>query len=70
MIDDARLKEPGGFDYFDELLERIRDIRGIREALYQKVRDVFAATSVDYRQIGSRPHSSSSRRSGTRCCSR
>lgn len=48
VIDDARLKEPGGFDYFDELLERIRDIRASEKRFYQKVRDVFAATSVDY----------------------
>lgn len=47
-IDDARLKEPGGFDYFDELLERIRDIRASEKRFYQKVRDLFAATSVDY----------------------
>lgn len=48
VINDARLKEPGGFDYFDELLERIRDIRASEKRFYQKVRDVFAATSVDY----------------------
>ena len=47
-IDDARLKEPGGLDYFDELLERIRDIRASEKRFYQKVRDLFAATSVDY----------------------
>lgn len=48
VINDVRLKEPGGFDYFDELLERIRDIRASEKRFYQKVRDVFAATSVDY----------------------
>lgn len=48
VINDARLKEPGVFDYFDELLERIRDIRASEKRFYQKVRDVFAATSVDY----------------------
>ncbi len=47
-IDDARLKEPGGLDYFDELLERIRDIRASEKRFYQKVRDLFAASSVDY----------------------
>lgn len=46
-LNDERLKEPGGFDYFDELLERIRDIRASEKRFYQKVRDVFA-TSVDY----------------------
>lgn len=47
VINDVRLKEPGGFDYFDELLERIRDIRASEKRFYQKVRDVFA-TSADY----------------------
>jgi hypothetical protein len=47
-IDDARMKEPGGLDYFDELLERIRDIRASEKRFYQKIRDLFAATSVDY----------------------
>ncbi|OPF89822.1 virulence RhuM family protein [Rhodopseudomonas palustris] len=48
VLDDARLKEPGGLDYFDELLLRIRDIRASEKRFYQKVRDLFAATSVDY----------------------
>lgn len=48
VLDDARLKEPGGLDYFDELLRRIRDIRASEKRFYQKVRDLFAATSVDY----------------------
>ena len=47
-IDDARMKEPGGRDYFDELLERIRDIRASEKRFYQKVRDVFKISSVDY----------------------
>ncbi|WP_428536975.1 virulence RhuM family protein [Rhodopila sp.] len=47
-IDDARMKEPGGLDYFDELLARIRDIRASEKRFYQKIRDLFAATSVDY----------------------
>lgn len=46
-IDDQRLKEPGGWDYFDELLERIRDIRASEKRFYQKVRDIYT-TSVDY----------------------
>lgn len=46
-LDDARLKDIPGADYFDELLERIRDIRASEKRFYQKVRDVFA-TSVDY----------------------
>jgi hypothetical protein len=46
-MDDKRLKEPGGWDYFDELLERIRDIRASEKRFYQKVRDIYT-TSVDY----------------------
>jgi hypothetical protein len=48
VLDDIRLKEPGGFDYFDELLLRIRDIRASEKRFYQKVRDLFKASSVDY----------------------
>lgn len=47
-MNDERLKEPGGLDYFDELLARIRDIRASEKRFYQKVRDIFKATSVDY----------------------
>jgi hypothetical protein len=47
-MDDERLKNPGGWDYFDELLERIRDIRASEKRFYQKVRDLFALSS-DYR---------------------
>ncbi|CAN7556990.1 virulence RhuM family protein [Caballeronia sp. LjRoot34] len=48
VMDDARLKDPTGWDYFDELLQRIRDIRASEKRFYQKVRDLFAL-SVDYR---------------------
>lgn len=47
VMDDERLKDPAGWDYFDELLERIRDIRTSEKRFYQKVRDLFAL-SVDY----------------------
>src|SRR5690554_363833 len=47
VMDDERLKNPGGWDYFDELLERIRDIRRSENGFYQKVRDLFALSS-DY----------------------
>jgi len=47
-LNDERLKDPAGTDYFDELLERIRDIRASEKRFYQKVRDLFAATSADY----------------------
>ncbi|WP_458070142.1 virulence RhuM family protein [Rhodanobacter sp. BL-MT-08] len=48
VMDDERLKNPDGRpDYFDEMLERIRDIRASEKRFYQKVRDLFAL-SVDY----------------------
>ena len=47
VMDDARLKDPAGWDYFDELLARIRDIRSSEKRFYQKVRDIYA-TAVDY----------------------
>lgn len=48
VIDDDRLKNPDGHpDYFDELLERIRDIRASEKRFYQKLRDLFALSS-DY----------------------
>ena len=48
VIDDERLKNPDGRpDYFDELLERIRDIRASEKRFYQKVRDLLALSS-DY----------------------
>lgn len=47
VIDDARLKDPRGWDHFDELLARIREIRASEKRFYQKVRDLFALSS-DY----------------------
>ena len=47
VMDDERLKDPKGWDYFDELLARIRDIRASEKRFYQKVRDLFAL-SMDY----------------------
>lgn len=49
VLDDERLKGERalGQDYFDELLERIRDIRASEKRFYQKVRDIYAL-SVDY----------------------
>lgn len=48
-MDDDRLKEMRNFgqDYFDELLERIRDIRASEKRFYQKITDIYA-TSIDY----------------------
>src|SRR6056297_4021058 len=48
VMDDERLKNPDGRpDYFDELLERIRDIRASEKRFYQKIKDLFALSS-DY----------------------
>ncbi len=49
VMNDDRLKNPKKFgaDYFDELLERIRDIRASEKRFYQKVQDIYAL-SVDY----------------------
>jgi hypothetical protein len=48
LMDDERLKNPDGRpDYFDELLERIRDIRASEKRFYQKIKDLFALSS-DY----------------------
>jgi len=48
-MDDERLKNPGSEpDYFDEMLQRIREIRASEKRFYQKVRNLFAATSSDY----------------------
>jgi hypothetical protein len=48
VMDDERLKNPDGRpDYFDEMLERIRDIRASAKRFYQKIRDLFALCS-DY----------------------
>ncbi len=48
LMDDNRLKNPDGRpDYFDELLERIRDVRASEKRFYQKIKDLFALSS-DY----------------------
>lgn len=47
VMDDQRLKDPKGWDYFDELLARIREIRASEMRFYQKVRELFALSS-DY----------------------
>ena len=46
-MDDARLQQAGKWDYFDEWLARIRDIRASEKRFYQKVKDLYA-TAVDY----------------------
>jgi hypothetical protein len=50
-LDDDRLKQGNqmfGKDYFDELLERIREIRASERRFYQKVTDIYAQCSIDY----------------------
>ena len=52
-MDDERLKNPEYFlgkDYFDEMLERIRDIRSSERRFYQKITDIYSQCSVDYNQ--------------------
>lgn len=46
-MDDERLKQGDKFDYFDEWLARIRDIRASEKRFYQKIKDLYA-TAVDY----------------------
>lgn len=46
-MNDEKLKDPRGTDYFDELLERIRDIRSSEARLYLKIRDIIAL-AADY----------------------
>lgn len=46
-LDDERLKQSGGGNYFDELLARIRDIRSSEKVFWRKVLDIYA-TSIDY----------------------
>ncbi len=46
-LDDERLKQGGGGNYFDELLSRIRDIRSSEKVFWCKVLDIYA-TSIDY----------------------
>ncbi len=46
-LDDERLKQAGGGNYFDELLARIRDIRSSEKVFWRKVLEIYA-TSIDY----------------------
>jgi hypothetical protein len=50
VLDDERLKEGKRFgkDYFDELLERIREIRASERRFYQKITDIYEQCSIDY----------------------
>ncbi|MDP8232003.1 MAG: virulence RhuM family protein [Candidatus Zophobacter franzmannii] len=46
-MDDDRLKQSTNWDYFDEWLERIRDIRASEKRFYQKIRDIYT-TAINY----------------------
>jgi len=46
-LDDERLKNAGGGNYFEELLARIRDIRSSEKVFWRKVLDIYS-TSIDY----------------------
>jgi hypothetical protein len=48
VMDDERLKNPDKALYFDELLERIRNIRNSERRFYQKITDIYAQCSIDY----------------------
>lgn len=51
VMDDERLKNPNqpfGKDYFEEQLERIRNIRSSERRFYQKITDIYAQCSIDY----------------------
>ena len=50
VLDDERLKQGQHFgrDYFEELLERIREIRASERRFYQKITDIYAECSIDY----------------------
>ena len=51
VMDDERLKNPNyifGEDYFEEMLERIRNIRSSERRFYQKITDIYSSCSVDY----------------------
>jgi len=50
VLDDERLKQGKKFgkEYFDELLERIREIRASERRFYQKITDIYAECSIDY----------------------
>jgi hypothetical protein len=52
VMDDERLKQGKRFgkDYFDELLERIREIRASERRFYQKITDIYEQCSIDYKK--------------------
>ena len=51
-LDDERLKQPAGADYFDELLAQIREIRASEAPVYQRIREIFALSCQHTRTMG------------------
>ncbi len=53
VLDDERLKQGKRFgkDYFDELLERIREIRASERRFYLKITDIYEQCSIDYSKV-------------------
>jgi hypothetical protein len=47
LLDDGRFKNANQMNYFDELLNRIRDIRSSEKVFYQKIKEIYS-TSIDY----------------------
>ena len=59
VMDDERLKNPNyifGEDYFEETLERIRNIRSSERRFYQKITDIYSSCSVDYDKDSEKEH--------------
>ncbi len=59
VLDDERLKQGKklfGKDYFDELLERVREIRASERRFYQKITDIYSECSIDYQPKAELPN--------------
>ena len=67
VINAERLKDPAGFDYFDELLERIRDIRASEKCFYQLRCGTSLPSPAPATKANPRPPRSSSRPFKTKC---
>ena len=54
VMDDERLKNPNyifGYDYFEETLEKIRNIRSSERRFYQKIIDIYFSYSAAFRKF-------------------
>ena len=59
VMNDERLKNPNyifGEDYFEEMLERIKNIRSSERRFYQKITDIYSACSIDYAEMQAENH--------------